>query len=165
MIEVIDGNGGSPPCAKSAGLRVYPQAVVTSAIDSRIFASGSVQCCFLHLTNMRRAGIRVLQVLLLTMPAAAQQISTHVNLVPVLTLVLDGDGNTIFGLHAQDFMDDGVQQVVHLDEDAESKPLSLMVAVQCGRRANREFGRIIGISTMLDPIFESAKQRSRCALL
>lgn len=115
---------------------------------------GSAQCCFLHLTNMRRAGIRVLQVLLLTMPAAAQQISTHANLVPVPTLVLDGHGNTIFGLHAQDFMikDDGVLEVVHLDEDAESKPLSLLVAVQCGRRANREFGRISSLSTMLDPI-------------
>src|SRR5262249_45172477 len=78
---------------------------------------------------MQRAGIWLLQVLLLTMPAAAQQISTHANLVPVPTLVLDGQGNTIFGLHAQDFLikDDGLQQVVHLDKDAESKSLSLML--------------------------------------
>lgn len=103
---------------------------------------------------MQRAGIWVLQVVVLMMPAAAQQISARVNLVPVPTLVLDGHGNTVFGLHAQDFMiaDDGVRQVVHLDEDAESKPLSLMIAVQCGRRASREFARIGGLSVMLDPI-------------
>ena len=103
---------------------------------------------------MQRAGIWVLQVLLLMMPAAAQQISARANLVPVPTLVLDGRGNTIFGLHAQDFMieDDGVRQVVHLDEDPESKPLSLLIAAQCGRRANREFGRISSLSAMLDPI-------------
>ena len=103
---------------------------------------------------MQRAGTWVLQVLLLMTPAAAQQISARANLVPVPTLVLDGQGNTIFGLHPQDFMimDDGVGQVVHLDEDAESKPLSLIIALQCGRRARREFGRISGLSVMLDPI-------------
>lgn len=104
--------------------------------------------------NMRRAGIWGMAGLLLTLPAVAQQISAHANLVPVPTLARDGHGNTIFGLHAQDFMieDDGVPQVVHLDEDAESKPLSLMVAVQRGRRANREFGRISGLSALLDPL-------------
>src|SRR5215469_15243799 len=107
----------------------------------------------------------VLQLLLLTMPAAAQQISTHANLVPVPTLVRDGDGNTIFGLHAQDFTieDDGIQQVVHLDEDAESESLSLIVAVQCGRRASREFGRISTLSAMLDPILNQPS--SEAALL
>jgi hypothetical protein len=96
------------------------------------------------------------------MSAAAQQISTRANLVPVPTLVLDRQGNTIFGLHAQDFMieDDGVEQLVHLDEDAESKPLSLMVAVQCGRRANREFGRISRLSAMLDPIFNETNSEA-----
>ena len=103
---------------------------------------------------MRRAGVLVLQVLLLPLPAVAQEISARANLVPVPTLALDEHGNTIFGLHTQDFIieDDGVRQVVHLDEAAESKPLSLIVAVQSGRRANREFGRISGLSAMLDPI-------------
>jgi VWFA-related protein len=103
---------------------------------------------------MQRAGFLVLLVWLMIMPATAQQISARANLVPVPTLVLDGRGNTIFGLHAQDFMiqDDGVRQVIHLDENPESKPLSLLIAVQCGRRANREFGRINGLSAMLDPV-------------
>lgn len=114
---------------------------------------------------MRRAGICALEFFLLAVPAAAQEISARANLVPVPTLVLNDHGNIVFGLHSQDFMieDDGVQQVVHLDEDAESKPLSLIVALQCGRRASREFGRISGLSAMLDPIL--SQPNSEAAVL
>jgi VWFA-related protein len=106
---------------------------------------------------MRRAGLWV-QILLLSVPvnvpADAQQISARSNLVPVPTLVLDEHGNNVFGLREQDFIieDDGIEQFVHLDEASESKPLSLMVAVQCGRRAKRELGRIQGLPAMLDSI-------------
>jgi hypothetical protein len=74
--------------------------------------------------------------------------------VPVPTLVKDANGNAIYGLQEQDFIieDDGVQQPVHLDETAESEPISLVVAVQCGRRAKREFPRIRTLATMLDPV-------------
>ena len=63
--------------------------------------------------------------------------SSQSNLVLVPTMVSDGKGNIIYGLHAQDFIieDDGIDQEVHLDEAAESSPVSLMIAVQCGRRA------------------------------
>ena len=102
---------------------------------------------------MRRASLCV-QILLLVIPAEAQQITARSNLVPVPTLVLDEHGNSAFGLHEHDFIieDDGIEQLVHLDEAAESKPFSLMVVVQCGRRANRELGRISGLSAMLDTI-------------
>jgi VWFA-related protein len=74
--------------------------------------------------------------------------------VPVPTLVKDANGKAIYGLQEQDFIieDDGVQQPVHLDETAESEPISLVVAVQCGRRAKREFPRIRTLATMLDPV-------------
>jgi VWFA-related protein len=102
---------------------------------------------------MRRAAFWA-PILLLTLPADAQQITARSNLVPVPTLVLDAHGNNVFGLRGQDFMieDDGIEQIVHLDEAAESKPLSLMVAVQCGRRAGRKLDRIKGLPAMLDPI-------------
>ena len=106
---------------------------------------------------MRTAGVWS-QILLLSiamsLPAGAQDISARSNLVPVPTLVLDEEGSNVFGLRQQDFVieDDGIQQLVHLDEAAESKPLSLIVAVQCGRRAKRELGRIQGLPAMLDPI-------------
>ena len=76
------------------------------------------------------------------------------NLVPVPTLVRDASGNAVYGLHAQDFLieDEGVEQVVHLDESAEAEPISLVIAVQVGRRAGREFGRMAGLAAMLDPV-------------
>ena len=56
------------------------------------------------------------------------------------TLVRDAQGNdAVYGLLAQDFIieDDGIEQPVHLDEAAEAEPISLVIAVQCGRRAER----------------------------
>lgn len=114
---------------------------------------------------MHKIGVAAFDLLLLVLPAAAQQISTRANLVPVPTLVLDEHGHSISGLREQDFMveDDGLQQVVHLDDAVDAKPLSLMVALQCGRRANRELGRIAGLSAMLDPILNESN--SEAALL
>ncbi len=87
------------------------------------------------------------------------------NLVPVPTLVRDANGEAVYGLKAQDFIleDDGIEQPVHLDQTAEAEPMSLLVAVQCGRRAKREFGRMAGLATMLDPVL--ARQNIEAALL
>jgi VWFA-related protein len=92
--------------------------------------------------------------------AAAQQepsFSAHANLVRVPTLVRDATGNAVYGLHAEDFIieDDTIPQTVHLNESAEAAPLSIMIAVQRGRRAKREFQRIAGIFSMLDPVLSS----------
>ena len=89
--------------------------------------------------------------------AAAQQepsFSVHANLVRVPTLVRDETGNAVYGLHAEDFIieDDAIRQTVHLNDAAEAAPMSIMIAVQRGRRAKREFEGIAGISTMLDPV-------------
>jgi VWFA-related protein len=91
--------------------------------------------------------------------------ASRTNLVPVPTLVRDAEGNAIYGLHAEDFIieDDAVQQTVHLDEAAEGEPLSLVIAVQSGRRAKREFGRISALASMLDPILSD--QNNEAALL
>jgi VWFA-related protein len=88
------------------------------------------------------------------------------NLVPVPTLVRDAAGNAVYGLRAQDFMieDDGVEQAVHMDEAAEAEPISLVIAVQCGRRAKREFGRMAGLAAMLDPIL-SGRQNEAALLI
>jgi VWFA-related protein len=78
------------------------------------------------------------------------------NVVLVPTLVRDAKGNVVYGLQAKDFIieDDGVEQAPYLDEAAEAEPLSLMVAIQTGRRAWREFGRMEGLSSMLTPILD-----------
>jgi VWFA-related protein len=78
------------------------------------------------------------------------------NIVIVPALVRDVSGYPIYGLHAGDFVieDDGVGQELQLDESAEAEPLSLVVAIQTGRRAWREFGRVQGLSSMLAPILD-----------
>ena len=101
-------------------------------------------------------------------PAAAQReptFSTESNVVLVPTLVMDPKGNAVYGLQAQDFIieDDGVGQAVQLDDSGEAEPLSVVVAIQTGRRAWREFGRVQGLSPMLAPILD--QNRTHVAVL
>jgi hypothetical protein len=107
-------------------------------------------------------------VLLLVSGAVAQQDSNlrvQSNVVLVSTLVKDAEGHIVYGLTQKDFVidDDGVEQTVRLDDSAESEPASVVVAVQTGRRAWREFSRIRGIGPMLIPVFDQL--RSRVALV
>jgi VWFA-related protein len=96
--------------------------------------------------------------LLLTLGVAQAQeeptFRTQSNLVLVPALVRDKTGEVVYGLHAKNFIieDDGVPQTVHLDEAAESEPVSLVVAVQCGRRADFELPRMHGLGLMLQPV-------------
>lgn len=101
----------------------------------------------------------------LALAQEAPNFSSLANLVPVPTLVRDAKGNAVYGLKAEDFVieDDGAPQTVHLDETAERQPLSLVIAVQRGRRASREFGRISTLASMLDPVLSD--QRNEAALL
>ncbi len=77
---------------------------------------------------------------------------SNVVLVPVL--VKDSHGKIVYGLQAEDFIltDDGAEQTVHLDEEAEAQPISVIVAVQTGRRAEYELPRMAGLASMLDPV-------------
>jgi VWFA-related protein len=121
-----------------------------------------------HLTNVFRKMSLPLFVTLMSLPMPAQQeprFTSRANLVPVPTLVRDAAGNAIYRLHAEDFIieDDAVPKTVHLDEAAEGEPISLVIAVQRGRRAKREFGRISTLASMLDPILSD--QDNEAALL
>jgi VWFA-related protein len=77
------------------------------------------------------------------------------NIVLVPALVKDKQGGIVYGLQAKDFIveDDGVEQPVRLDEVPEGQPISLVVAIQRGRRAYAEFPRMQGLKSMLDPLF------------
>jgi len=67
---------------------------------------------------------------------------SQVVIIPVL--VRDSKGQAIYGLHAKDFRveDDGVEQAVQLDERSDVQPVSIVVALQIGRRAKRESRKI-----------------------
>src|SRR5579863_7742968 len=77
------------------------------------------------------------------------------NVVLIPALVKENKGGIVYGLQAKDFIveDDGVEQAIHLDEAPEGQPVSLIVAIQRGRRANYEFPRMQGLKSMLDPLF------------
>ena len=101
----------------------------------------------------------VLLCLLLSVLTRAQEpvFRARSNVVTVPTLVKDERGQVVYGLKADDFVieDEGVAQSVQLDESVESEPVSVVVALQCGRRASREFSRMQGLGAMLSPVFGS----------
>lgn len=81
---------------------------------------------------------------------------TQSNVVLVPALVRDKAGDIVYGLQAKDFVieDNGVPQEGHLDEAAEDNPVSLVVAVQCGRRTDFELPRMHGLAAMLQPVMD-----------
>jgi VWFA-related protein len=88
--------------------------------------------------------------------AISQETTLHTqsNVVLIPALVKSAQGEAVYGLGAKDFIveDDGEEQTVHLDEVAEGQPVSMVIAIQRGRRANYEFPRMRGLSVMLDPL-------------
>jgi len=108
--------------------------------------------------SLRRAGIHLLLFLLalLCRGAVCQEttLRSQSNVVVIPALVKSAQGEIVYGLEAKDFVveDDGVEQVVHLDEAAEGQPVSMVIAIQRGRRADYEFPRMRGLSAMLDPL-------------
>jgi len=75
--------------------------------------------------------------------------------------VKDQQGGIVYGLEAKDFLveDNGVEQTVELDQAPEGQPLSLVLAIQTGGRANYEFPRMQGLRTMLGPVFAMGTAR------
>jgi VWFA-related protein len=109
--------------------------------------------------SLFNASLRMVLLMATVASAAAPQQPTfnaQSTVVLVPTLVRDAKGNVVYGLQAKDFIiqDDGVEQAPYLDEAAEAEPVSLIVAIQTGRRAWREFGREHGLSSMLSPILD-----------
>jgi hypothetical protein len=77
----------------------------------------------------------------------------HVNTTVVLvpTLVEKSSGSVVYGLQPQDFalFDNGVPQKVHVDEDLDSQPVSLVICVQRGRDAALEFDKFARLGPLL----------------
>jgi VWFA-related protein len=106
--------------------------------------------------ELRRSGLYLLLPVLLIRGASSQETTLRAqsNVVLIPALVKNQQSEIVYGLEAKDFVieDDGIEQPVHLDEAPESQPISLVIAIQCGRRASYEFPRIQGLNSMLEPI-------------
>jgi VWFA-related protein len=93
----------------------------------------------------------------------SQRITLHArsNLVLVPTLVESKNGEPVFNLTAQDFIvkDNGVEQRIHLDPDMDKSPMSIVVLVQVGGSAVREFHKMVGLPTMLGALAGDTRHR------
>lgn len=93
----------------------------------------------------------------------AQQVTlrARTNLVLVPTLVETKGGEPIFNLTANDFIvtDNGVPQKIRLDEDTDRSALSMVVLVQTGRSAVREFHNYVGLPTMVQAMAGATQHR------
>lgn len=72
-------------------------------------------------------------------------------MVLVPTLVEDHSGQVIYGLKPSDFilLDNGVKQKVHVDEELDTQPVSLVVCIQRSRDATLEFDKFSRLGPLL----------------
>ena len=77
-------------------------------------------------------------------------VSTSVVIVP--TLVEKPNGDILYGLKPSDFsvFDNGVPQKVHVDDDLDTQPVSLVVCIERGRDAPMEFDKIAHLGPLLE---------------
>ncbi len=78
------------------------------------------------------------------------RVSTTVVVVP--TLVETKGGEILYGLKPSAFsiFDNGVPQKVHVDDDLDTQPVSLVVCVERGRDAPMEFDKLAHLGPLLD---------------
>lgn len=77
------------------------------------------------------------------------RVNTSVVVVP--TLVEDHSGQVIYGLKPSDFvlLDNGVKQAVHVDEEMDTDPVSLVICIQRSRDATLEFDKFARLGPLL----------------
>src|ERR1700691_6397074 len=91
----------------------------------------------------------------LPMPGAQQQsptIRVTTNEVLVPTLVEKRDGEVVYGLKQGDFIleDNGVAQKIRVQEEMDTAPVSLVVAVEEGGASALEFDKLAKLGPLLD---------------
>lgn len=104
----------------------------------------------------------------LPMPGAEQsdqvlRLTTKEVLVP--TLVEKHDGGVVYGLNAKDFVveDNGVPQKVHVQEELDTAPIALVVAIEQGGMSVLEFDKFMKLGPLLDTFLSD--DRSQAALV
>jgi VWFA-related protein len=88
------------------------------------------------------------------------RITTNVVLVP--TLVEKDHGQVIYGLKASDFVveDNGVPQKLRVEEDMDTAPVALVVAVEQGRASALEFDKVAKLGPLLDLFLGDGKSEA-----
>jgi len=96
-------------------------------------------------------------------PAPTLRVTTTEVLVP--TLVEKRDGKILYGLKQNDFIleDNGVRQKIRVQEEMDTAPVALVVAVELGGASVLEFGKLAHLGPLLDLFLSDP--RSRVALV
>jgi VWFA-related protein len=85
-------------------------------------------------------------------PSDSPTLHVKTSIVLVPTLVEKKDGSVLYGLTPKDFVveDNGVPQKVHVDDDLDSQPVSIVVAVEKGGTSLLQFDKIAKLGPLLD---------------
>jgi VWFA-related protein len=96
-------------------------------------------------------------------PAATLRVTTNEVLVP--TLVEKKGGGVLYGLKQSDFVleDNGIPQRIRVQEEMDTTPVALVVAVELGGVSALEFGKVAKLGPLLDLFLSD--QRSEAALM
>lgn len=91
------------------------------------------------------------------------RVTTQEVLVP--TLVEKHDGGIFYGLKADDFVleDNGIPQKIHVQEEMDSAPVALVVAIEQGGASALEFDKVAKLGPLLDSFLSDP--RSQAALV
>ena len=99
------------------------------------------------------------------MPGSQQEsptIRVTTNEVLVPTLVEKRDGSVVYGLKADDFAleDNGVRQKIRVQEEMDSAPVALVVAVEEGGASFLEFDKLAKLGPLLDLFLSDGKSQA-----
>ncbi len=145
-------------------LYLEPRPFVTEWIRTGQIVAGNAQ----HGRWISHGFLLQAVLMALILPIPGQQslptLRSESNVVLVPTLVRSKGGEITYGLDAKDFLieDDGIEQDVTLDESSEREPISLVVALQVGRKATSQFKK--RADTSLYDRFYSEAERKDCRL-
>jgi hypothetical protein len=93
--------------------------------------------------------------------AGRSTVTVHSNLVMVPVFVKTDYGQVVFGLGANDFLltDNGVSQLLTLEEDTDSQPLALAIVVQTGGAGARHLADYQALDSILDALIGNVEHR------
>ena len=95
-------------------------------------------------------------------PAAVNTLRLIAREVLVPTLVEKSNGDVIYGLRPQNFIleDNGVAQKIRVQEELDTAPVALVVAVQQGGAAVLEYDKVAKLGPLLDLFLSDGKGRA-----
>ena len=137
---------------------------VTEWSARREIVAGDAQLCRWIAHGLLRPAVSIVLILTIRAQEPLSTLRSESNVVLVPTLVRTKAGELTYGLEAKDFLieDDGIEQDVTLDESPEREPISLVVAIQVGRKASSQFKK--RADTSLYDRFYSEEERKDCRL-